>query len=237
MKKGQRARIKNIPPKVETAIQQLYEAVDIRAEISSHYKHYRVLSNIACLVIESSPADIKRAVDALYYFGGGWPTENSKGRMEALLDNFAGMFKVMEFAGFGDMVTSHLAKHGISITCNNKFEDAPLSENDYKFLSNELKSSIFNIHDFKNRSDLISGIIMELQDTQGIICKLADKIKLEFRPSISEKLGIEDEEYDRLADITKTIKAGTPKAKVSAANKKSRVESSISGFNLGVNNL
>jgi hypothetical protein len=238
MKKGQAARIKQAKsPTIEAAIQQLHEAVDTRVTISEHYRHYKSLSSIACLVIESSHNDIKRAVDALYYFGGGWPTENSKGRMESLLDNFAGMFKVMEFAGFGDMVTEHLAKQGISVTINEKFEDAELTENDYKYLTNEMKSDIFNVRDFKTRSDLVSGIIMELQDTQGIICKLADKIKLELKPSISSKLGIEDQEYDRLFDITRIVKVGSPKAKIKITDKKSKVETSISGFNKGFNNL
>lgn len=73
---------------IKKGIETVKRAIEVRAQISELYQQYHALSAVAGRAAEVKHHDFKRAVDALYYLGGGWPSENSKGRMEALLDNF-----------------------------------------------------------------------------------------------------------------------------------------------------
>lgn len=107
--------------RAKQAVAKIKEAVSVRAQITELYKEYRALSNVACEAAILSHNNLKRAVDALYYFGGGWPTPDSKGRMEALLDNFVGMYRILHFIGEGHKVETHLKKYGVTVSLAPEF--------------------------------------------------------------------------------------------------------------------
>lgn len=220
----------------KNGIKLINQAIVVRSEISDLYSKYRSLSNLAKESSEILHGDLKRAVDALYYFGGGWPTENSKGRMEALLDNFTGMYRVLDFIGEGSKVEAHLARMGIKVSIDAEFKivNRELGANEIAYLRKEFKSTVFNIKDLRDSRDLVSAIVMECQELQGNICRLADTIKDGLHPQAKESLGVEDEEFDRLCDIAKTVSKGTPKAEVSAVNKKVKINNSITAFHAGL---
>lgn len=222
--------------KAKEAIQLIQTAVGVREEITEHYKQYRALTEIAVYAADVSHADIKKAVDAIHYLGGGWPTPNSKGRMEALLDNFAGMFRVLDFIGRGDLVHEHLAQYGINVSIaeDKKIQDQELSENEIKFLDHEYSSEYFNISDIRNLRDLITAIVEECNELQTIICKKADLIKDELRPAAKGTLELEDAEYDRLHDFVKLAKKDESDKTVS---KKAKINTSLSAYNVGLSTL
>lgn len=223
--------------KARKAIGIIRSVIEVRSNISDLYIQYRSLSSIANTASLITHSDLKRAVDALYYLGGGWPTENSKGRMEILLDNFAGMYRVLDFIGSGDLVKDYLFKYGIQVSLTEKFkiDNVNLSPNDKKYLEKEFNSSVFSTHDITDTKSLIIAIVEECLELQKQICQLADKIKDDLRPAAMDELDIENPEYDRLYNMTKIALKGTPKAETSVLSKKLKINNSLSHFSIGLN--
>src|SRR5271154_6219700 len=93
------------------AISGITKAVEIRGQITKLYKRYRKHQIAVEGAAKVAPHNFKRAVDAVYYLGGGWPHPSSKGRMEAVLGNVAEMYRVLTFVGKGEMVENYLADH------------------------------------------------------------------------------------------------------------------------------
>jgi len=187
---------------IRVGLEKVQEAVDVRASISERYKTYAVLSKIVQSTAMVEHSDFKHAVDAIYYFGGGWPSEGSKGRMERMLDNFAGMYKVLTLIGKGHMVEGHLIKKGIRVSLDNPIPDVALTDQDIQLLNEEFGMAQFK---FKSRmlSDLVNDCVTEACILQRFICQNADKIKLQLKPAAKAELEVEDEEYDRIVFLTK----------------------------------
>lgn len=209
---------------VRIGLEKIKAAVDTRAEITERYKTYGVLSKIVQATALVEHADFKNSVDALYYLGGGWPSETSKGRMEKALDNFAGMYKILSLIGRGELVEQHLEKKGISVVLKESIKDVALSPVDIRLLNDEFEMSQFA---FKatTLSALVAACVAEAKELQSFICEHADLIKLDFKPSAKNALQVEDEEYDRLVFMTKF--KDKPERVV---KKKNVIEGSISKF-------
>lgn len=215
---------------VQLGLDKLKQAIKIRGDISSVYRRYHSLTK-SIETFSSNKIkhyDVKRAVDAIHYFGGGWPHPSSKGRMEGALDAIAGMFKVLALIGEGDMVKNHLAKRGIQIKLlkSGEFKNTPMADDFAEFLQKK--------YGFTERptdlASLVRQVVDECDDLQGIICKKADIIRDELRPDIKEHLEIDDPEYDRLTDVMK-LGLGTEKTRTRIPVKINKVKGSIAGFN------
>ncbi len=215
--------------KDEKSLDELEKAVEIRKEISRLYEEYRVVKDAALKSAHIPHHDFKRAVDAIHYLGGGWPSENSKGRMEAAIDNVAGMYKVLHFAGLGNMVEDHFAQNGILIQLCDSIKDVDLGEDEMKFLEREfnLTRMVGEKPKFKKLSELIRFLLDEGNRLQTLICNLADEIKFNLKPLVKEKFGVENEEYDRLFDLARFTADGKDDK---ALKKKAAVNTSISSF-------
>lgn len=219
--------------KLKAALGTVKKAIEVRAQITEIYKQYAGLAQAAVLSARIPRSDFKRAVDAIHYLGGGWPTENTKGRMESLLDNFAGMYRVLDFIGRGKMVTDHLAGHGITIAMDPAMaiQDAPLAPNDVLLLNREYNLMNFGIYRPKTVRELVGQLVDAAEMLQTDICKLADMIKDDLRPNAQKELDVTDEEYDRIHDIVKFTAAGTPKGQDKAKDKKVEVANSVHNYN------
>ena len=222
--------------RAKEAVAAIKEAVGIRAQITELYKSYRDLSNLACEAAQLHHRDLKRAVDALYYLGGGWPSENSKGRMEALLENFVGMYRILHFAGYGSIVEEHLKKFGVTATLAKEFqiENRELEHNEREYLRRNYGSKVFSERDLRDVRDLVDAVIMECQGLQRDICGLADEIKDGLKPTAQALLEIEDAEYDRLFALTRLGMSESPKADDQAVSKRHKIHTSLSGMNAGM---
>jgi metal-sulfur cluster biosynthetic enzyme len=222
--------------KAKAALGLIREAIQVRAEITELYKQYRALTDTACFAAELNHRDVKRAVDALYYFGGGWPTENSKGRMEALLENFVGMYRILDFIGEGHKVTEHLAKFGVSVSLADEFkiENRVLTANEKAFLDRTYSSEYFNMDDLTDMRSLVNAVVVECMDLQRAICGMADKIKDDLKPAVEDALGIETQEYDRLHDIVRMSGRPNPRRPDAVQNKKVTINQSVSGLHAGL---
>jgi hypothetical protein len=212
------------------------EAIVVRDEITELYKQYRALNDTACFAAELDQKDLKRAVDAIYYLGGGWPKPSSKGRMEALLENFVGMYRILHFIDRGEMVESFLAKYGMTVTLAPEFriENRELEANEKTFLDRTYSSKYFGLNELKTVKDLVSAIVMECQELQAQICGLADKIKDELHPAAQARLEVEDEEFDRLVALTRLTAKTSERAQNLVTTKKAAINASVSNFHQGI---
>lgn len=209
---------------IRIGLETVQKAVDVRAAITERYVTYNVLSKIVQVTATIEHGDFKGAVDAIYYLGGGWPSENSKGRMEAALDKVAGMYKVLTLVGRGKLVEDHLANLGITISLQQPIQDVPLSEQDVELLNKEFGMRQFGFTP-KTLSELVNLCIDEAMELQRFICQNADEIKHNLKPTAKAELGVEDEEYDRLFYLTKFA----PKEE-RVRKKKTAIEGSVSKF-------
>jgi len=222
--------------RADQAVEKIREAVEIRKQITELYGKYRELSNIACYAAQLNHHDLKRAVDALYYLGGGWPKPTSKGRMEALLDNFVGMYRILHFIGSGGIVEQHLAKYGVTVKLDLQFaiDDGEIAPNDRKYIEQQYKSHVFESKDLLTVKDIVSAVIVECQDLQREICGLADTIKDGLRVEVKDLLEIDEPEYNRLHDMVKLGMTNTPRADEKAVKKKHGINVSFTGMNAGM---
>lgn len=209
---------------IRIGLDLVQQAVEVRASITEHYRTYATLSKIVQTTALVEHADFKNAVDALYYLGGGWPTENSKGRMECLLDNFTGMYKILTLIGSGYLVENYLEKKGIKVTLTEPIQNVPLSTADVKLLNEEFEMIQFGFKP-STLSELVSMAVNEARHLQRFICENADKIKKELKPQAKQQLAVEDEEFDRLFTLTKFRNKSEKVTKT-----KNAIENSVSHF-------
>lgn len=80
----------------------------------------------------------------------------------------------------------------------------------------------------------MTAVVVECQELQGQICRLADKIKDGLKPQAQELLEIEDAEYDRLQAIVRLEMAATPRADELKVRAKHKINTSLSGMNAGM---
>lgn len=222
--------------KVKSGLGIIKAAIDTRAKITECYRQYNALTRAACLVGGLKHADVKRSVDALYYLGGGWPSENSKGRMEALLENFVGVYRVMSFIGQGHLITQHLGTFGMAVSLDPEFEieNIELSPNDRSFLNTEYNLGALGVTEPKDLKDLLTKVISACRGIQGDICSLADDIKDTLRPRAMAELEVEDAEYDRLHGLVKLASSTKPNAPTRIYNKKAVITASVSNYNAAI---
>jgi len=219
----------NKKDRVEAGVTLIKEAVQIRHDINELYKKYHALTRtVGFAILDVQHHDLKRAIDALYYFGGGWPRETSKGRMEALLDNFVGMYRILVFIGEENIVKRHLAQYGVKVSIDPEFQivNEELDDNEIKFIQREHGITV------KDTRELTIQVVHRCMDLQRDICGLADKIKGELKPAAQDALGVEDEEYDRLHTLVK-IRHKPDKV----TTKRHKINLSVSNFELGASVL
>lgn len=218
------------------AIHKFKEAVSIRIdEINVLYAKYKSFSQIACQAIIIKKQYFKKAVDAIYYLGGGYPNPSSPGRLEEAVSDLSEIYKILDFIGEAQEVERLFLKHGITISLNKKYQDEQLNIAEQKTVANEL--SKFNIKvelDAINSTKKLSLFIFnECIELQRSICQLADNQKALLK-SAQKDLNISDPEKNRLFDLTKIHRALKKDNIDKLKKKKSLISTSFSGFNKGL---
>lgn len=207
---------------VQKGVELLEEAADIRIGITEMYSEYRELTKMMIVFAGETVKhkDIKSAVDAIHYFGGvGYPHPNSPGRMEALIDKFVGMYRVLEFIGKGQMVVDHLAKHGMQLKIEQSqlLKNAKLGVNQMALLEKTCKELKVDIpQSVYTTADLFRFGIGLLNDMQSNICNASNRIRKEIRPELTREVHLEREEIKRGITAAKLKK----KERIKSATKK-----------------
>jgi hypothetical protein len=183
---------------------QINKAAEIRNEISNHYKEYKNVTDLITFASGISHNDFKKSVDAIHYLGGRFPSPNSKGRLESLLDDLVGIVKVLKFIDMDSCINEHLSQYGISISIKPEHEikDFKLSNDDIKYI----KSVCHKFSDCKTLKELFISAFSECDNIQTTICTKADTIKLDIKQTVMTNTHIESHEFSRLIDFTKKVK-------------------------------
>lgn len=199
------------------------KAVSIRTQIDDLYKQYSVLKNIFKDVFNEDETKLKEVVDGIYYLGGGWPSPNSKGRLELAVEKFATLFRFLKLIGKEHLITDELEKYGITIKQTRQIKTYKLSDIEIQYLKREHNRTFpLGI----TNKDILQILINDGLELQRDICQLADKCKDLLK---NPENGIEEIEMKRLYSIVR-IKA-KPKSKQEKVNKRvNKILTSMDGF-------
>ena len=147
--------------------------------------------------------------DWIYYLGGGWPKDDSKGRMEQALDHFATAYIFLTVVGRGKMVEDHLRKYGISIRLDGDMIDAQIfnltksqKENIKKFWEKTFQNEQMP----KNSVELLKKLIDKGQTTQREICQLADKVKIDLAKQVEYQCDVKKSNFMQCVTLQKLNK-------------------------------
>lgn len=144
-------------------------------------------------------AKVFKRVNDLIYYQGGYPSENSPAKAEALADDIASALMVFDFIG-NSQLKRLLEKRGININISSNPLLLTLNIPDEKW--NEVIGVLgvgYVTHEEKRNSlEILQQMIKEAQDLQGQICSKADSIKIE---------GAEIAEKDHKVDKPNFLKA------------------------------
>ncbi|AVH84999.1 hypothetical protein RsoM2USA_70 [Ralstonia phage RsoM2USA] len=184
-------------------------AVSIRLEITDHYHEYEELKRLFAWLFNDDKKHLKTIVDGLYYLGGGWPTENTQGRLESMLDSFVKCYKYYHLIGKSDIINKYLEPHGIEISLTRTVDSSDIDDTDAKYLMKE--HSIFaTFKNTENRRDVMMEIVERCMELQGQICEKADIIKLDIKKKMKSNFGLDAPEFGRLVDIEKLKRVRKP---------------------------
>lgn len=231
--RGTRSKTEKIDP--TAALQAINQAVDIRKEISALYSHYSLVSKAIKGIMGIEPRIFKKAVDATYYFGGGWPNPESPGRLESFLDSFTEMYKFLDFIGEGKLVEEHLAENGITVKLKAgvKHRDRKLTTQERGAVQAILKLKKVNIGTFETLREFATACHNYASSLQGDICGLADQVNFGLKPAAMEHLKLAPPEYNRLFAVTSAKR----KTNEAAGKRVKKFGVSLNGYKAGLDEL
>lgn len=208
-----KAPVKEVSP-TEHGAKLFEQAANVRLSVDGLHKHYRAVSAVVTRAFGDehsiSHKDVKTAVDAIHYLGGGYPSPNSPGRMEEMLDRMIGMFRLLTIMGRGNMVTDYCAERGVQIKLARgaEIKNKPVS----RLLHNGLVKSFREagvpdgaIEPTEDLSTLYATFIEYLNEVQTSICEGANVIKHEIRPAARNTCGLENAEFGRGLQAAKLV--------------------------------
>lgn len=215
----------------DSTVQTVQEILDIKAKISEEYVDYNLIKEFVAEELDTKKGDFKRAVDAIHYLGGGYPNETSKGRMEALLDNFAGMYRVLHLIGRGDLVETHLSQYGISVKLTAADELNEVVNESFVHKLNKSMTNEDNIVRFDTtnltRKQVLSKLVDICDEIQTTICGLADEVRLVHKEKLKNETDMTNEEYSRIIRLGQLI---SKRKMLKAAEKFSEMDESFEGL-------
>lgn len=168
----------------------LNDSVKIKIKSDEKWKDFNNLKTCFDKTFPIYKGNFKVISDWIYYLGGGWPRETSKGRMEEALDKFATAYIFLTLINRQNIANNYLNRFGISINLNNKNIEKIKFDLNEKNIS-KFKSSwkkVFGVKKSvpKNSIDLVNDLVNKAQELQRDICNLADKIKIDIVEDVKE---------------------------------------------------
>ena len=184
------------------------ESGEIRKEINEvHFKKMGKLTEMYELFSGRESQEFKNAKDLVHYTGG-WPNENTPPRAESKAKSIAESFALLSFIGYEKELSGYLADYGFKLVPVNgdsldrarlnKIDDMQRDDKSRKKLR-ALWAEIFRCPLPNDPKKFIKTLIDEGSALQGIICRLADKIKIENGGMVEEEHGI------RVTDFVKAV--------------------------------
>lgn len=198
------------------------EASDIRIDINKKWKIIHGLKDIYGLFFKVDKSDIKyfkNAYDFIKYLGGGWPSKNSKGRMEEHLDALGHVFRMFSLTkGHDNIINKYLReKYGLELTVIDKqkalFHDYDFSQKEKDGIKKLCEKHLIDVSklDVTSRVTLLNTMLSLGVEIQNDICKHADIIKLNLAHEAKSECKIYKRNF--LETVKLGVKRKTAKAK------------------------
>ena len=168
----------------------LKDSIKIKIESDKKWKEFNVLKKYFDSMFPLYKGNFKAISDWIYYLGGGWPKESSKGRMEEALDKFSTAYIFLTLINKQNIADNYLKKYGIKVSIeskNLKKIKFDLPEKTISKFQNTWKNTFDDNKTFPSNSiDLIKLLINKSQELQKDICNLADMIKIDIADEVKE---------------------------------------------------
>lgn len=168
----------------------LKDSIKIKIESDKKWKEFNVLKKYFDSIFPLYKGNFKAISDWIYYLGGGWPKENSKGRMEEALDKFSTAYIFLTLIDKQNIADNYLNKYGIKVSIESKNLEKikfDLTKKTISKFQNTWKNIFNDNKTFPSNSiDLIKLLIVKSQELQKDICDLADMIKIDIADEVKD---------------------------------------------------
>jgi hypothetical protein len=194
-------------------------AVEIRRELNGvHWKQYRDMSLVFASMFGVKDGILKTIADMNYY-QGGYPSEESPARIDAMMWKVADVACFFNAVGRLDELNRGLAPAGFKIVSDAPGSPIPMTMPDLedKKVARALNRLLAD-RDFKYKPDskeMIEWFLAQTKELQGVICEMADEIKIDIFEKVEEKLG---EVLDK-GGFTQAVNVVAKKRNLAEANK------------------
>ena len=170
------------------------------------------------------------------YYKGGYPKEDSLPKIEVFLHTFGNIFQLYDFLGDGKEISEFLENnYGIKIELISSMDlEEPvelMKPKKFKKLWNQVFNEEYNNQDKK---EILEKLLEVGQETQAIICKLADEIKVDNAQEIENKCEIKKSIFMPIVSLkTNYVRHGDEKVfeKINQINEDNKV------FNEAINKV
>ena len=124
-------------------------------------KQFNKLTGLSCREFQ--------LVKNMIYFQGGWPTHNTKPRLDTIVSNFSTICRVLSFLGRTKELERYCNQYGIRIT---------------------ITKPIVNSSDLSSMSREANHLLDKALNLQKEICKVSEVIKLKYAKKVENACGI-----------------------------------------------
>jgi hypothetical protein len=152
--------------------------VDLDESLHPAFGHLKTVFDIAFKELGFRRADFKRLSDMVYY-KGGYPSENSPPREEALANVIAALAK-LELLHDRQSLQNLLAQRGVYLEVHQEIgQSYTTSEKDGKRLIESWQALGKTGTPSTSRTELLKDLVETAQKLQTVICSRADEIKVD----------------------------------------------------------
>lgn len=144
-----------------------------------------------------------KLISDMFYYDGGYPSENSEPKLDVLIRNFAKLYKYFKLIENND-IDEKLKKYKINISIDeNEFKNEEFTNKNEKYsefieLWKEIDPSKTDI---LNKKFIINTLLDRAHEKQQTICQLADTIKIDDANIIKEKCEIVKPAYIKAVNL------------------------------------
>lgn len=158
----------------ELYTKKLDESGNVRKEIND--VHRRSLKDLQIQFSKVTGLDHRLFIIAkdMLYYSGGYPNENSRAKLDVMVERFAAICKILRFLGEESILNEYLKQYGIDVKITVGFEN---KEVDFEGKKQKM-------------SDVSNSLMEKALSLQEIICKLSDSIKIVAADEVEKKCGI-----------------------------------------------
>lgn len=220
----------------EFLLEKTNDSVNSKVELlNNHYPQLNKLKKLFKLVFNLNGSIFKKLND-LFYFKGGYPKEESKPKIQTMLDDIGNVFCLLEMLDKSNMMNSYLKDHyGLNIIRETNvlnLNDQEIYDKNRKKVDKLWKETFLEEFPNGTNKEILHDLISYGQKIQKVICDVSDKINIKDVEEVIEKCDVDKKNYLSVVDLkTKYILKGDD----SSLNKVQQINEDNEKFNEVVN--